>query len=90
MNIYEEDEDVLLEEESIEENSLVVFNDPVNTFQHVIECLMKICGHSIISAEQLSIIIHYKGKSKVKNGTKDFLLPMKEALTNEGLTVDIL
>ena len=88
MNIYEE-EDVLLEEEVVEENALIVYNDEVNTFEHVIICLMKICGHTIESAEQLSIIIHYKSKATVKNGSYDFLLPMKRALLDQGLKADI-
>ena len=42
--------------------SLVVWNDEVNTFEWVIETLMKVCGHSNEQAEQCAYIIHYQGK----------------------------
>ena len=46
--------------------NLVVFNDEVNTFDWVIETLMDVCKHSATQAEQCTLIIHFKGKCKVK------------------------
>lgn len=53
------------EEASIEEghlNEIVLFNDEVNTFDHVIETLVDVCKHSYEQAEQCSLLVHYKGK----------------------------
>lgn len=69
---------------------LVVFNDDVNTFEHVTRTLIKVCEHTPEQAEQCTLIIHYKGKCQVKNGTFDFLRPMREAICEAGIDARIL
>jgi ATP-dependent Clp protease adaptor protein ClpS len=69
---------------------LVVFNDDVNTFAHVIETLIRVCKHSTEQAEQCTMIIHYKGKCAVKKGSFDFLKPMREAICEVGIDARIL
>lgn len=69
--------------------SLIIYNDDHNTFEWVIECLCKYLKHSTEQAEQCAMIIHTKGKCKVKNGTKEELEPMKTALTDAGLSASI-
>ncbi len=81
------DLDVLTEEENI--NNIVLFNDDVNTFEWVIECLMKYCGHDPIQAEQCAHIVHYKGKCAVKEGSFDSLKPICETLLEKGLSAEI-
>ena len=49
-------------------NEIVLFNDDVNTFDHVIETLVDVCNHTFEQAEQCSILVHYKGKCTVKTG----------------------
>jgi ATP-dependent Clp protease adaptor protein ClpS len=63
-----EKEVLLLEEEVIKQNEIVLFNDDVNTFDHVVDMLMYACDHSLEQAEQCSILVHYKGKFTVKTG----------------------
>ncbi len=53
--IYEE---LLLEEETVQQNEIVLFNDEVNTFDHVINTLISVCEHSPEQAEQCSLIVH--------------------------------
>ena len=69
---------------------LVVFNDDVNTFQHVIETLIKVCKHTPEQAEQCTLLIHYKGKCAVRKGSYDELKPMREAICEEGIEAKIL
>ena len=64
---------------------LIVWNDEVNTFEWVIETLIKVCGHSAEQAEQSAMIIHTKGKYSVKEGTYDTLKPMCDAITERGI-----
>jgi ATP-dependent Clp protease adaptor protein ClpS len=45
--------------------------------------------HSTVQAEQLSYIIHFKGKATVKSGTKKELKPFKDALVDKGLSAVI-
>jgi ATP-dependent Clp protease adaptor protein ClpS len=68
---------------------IVVYNDDVNTFQHVIKCLVKYCGHDPIQAEQCALLIHYNGRTGVKNGSYNELRPICEALLERGLTAKI-
>ena len=69
---------------------LVVFNDDVNTFDHVISTLIRVCKHSAEQAEQCTLLIHYKGKCAVKSGTFDFLRPMRESICEAGIEARIL
>ncbi len=88
---YFEEVEVLVEEMLDEEASnLVVYNDEVNTFDHVINILMKVCEHSRVQAEQCTLIIHYKGKCAVKNGSFEELKPMCEAILDAGIQATIV
>ncbi len=89
---YEEREDVLVEDLETgwdDPSQLVVYNDEVNTFDWVIQCLMEICGHTFEQSEQLSILIHFKGKAGVKTAPLDTLKPLKDALVDRGLSAVI-
>jgi ATP-dependent Clp protease adaptor protein ClpS len=55
-------EDVLVEEAIGINNEIVLHNDDVNTFDHVIETLIRVCKHDAIQAEQCALLVHYKGK----------------------------
>lgn len=88
---YYEEVEVLIEEMLDQEASdLVVYNDEVNTFDHVINVLMKVCEHSREQAEQCTLIIHYKGKCAVKKGTFEELKPMCEAILDAGIQANIV
>ncbi|MGB3617797.1 MAG: ATP-dependent Clp protease adaptor ClpS [Catalinimonas sp.] len=69
---------------------LVVFNDDTNTFDHVINTLVKICNHSPEQAEQCTLLIHYKGKCTVKHGTFEDLVPMRQGICDRGISAEIL
>jgi ATP-dependent Clp protease adaptor protein ClpS len=64
---------------------IVVWNDDVNTFDWVIETLIKVCGHTPEQAEQCALFIHTKGKYAVKNGDYDELKPQTDAITERGI-----
>ncbi|MFN8431191.1 MAG: ATP-dependent Clp protease adaptor ClpS [Spirosomataceae bacterium] len=79
-----------IEVENIKLYAIVVFNDDVNTFDHVIDTLIEVCGHSFEQAEQCTLIIHYKGKCSVKNGDFDELKPVRDAICERGISAEIL
>ena len=83
-------EELLLEEEVQTQNEIVLYNDDVNTFDHVIETLIHACDHSLEQAEQCSIIVHYKGKCTVKTGSFDDLKPRCSMLLEAGLSAEII
>ena len=90
--LWKEDEDVLVEDDidSGFSAQLIVFNDEVNSFEWVIECFMQVLSHTSEQAEQLSLIIHYKGKATVKSGTRSELVPYCSALLDRGLSAEVV
>lgn len=83
-------EDLLLEEDTIKQNEIILFNDDVNTFDHVINTLIQACDHTPEQAEQCSIIVHYKGKCTVKTGPYEDLKPRCSKLLQAGLSAEIV
>lgn len=83
-------EEVLLEEEVVKHNEIVLYNDDVNTFDHVVDTLIYACEHTPEQAEQCSIIVHYKGKCTVKTGIYDELEPRCTMLLDAGLSAEII
>ncbi len=64
---------------------LIVWNDEVNTFDWVIDTLIKVCHHTHEQAEQCTMLIHYKGKCSVKTGDYDELKIMCDGITDRGI-----
>ena len=90
MSGFTQTEELILEDIALgEEHQLILFNDDVNTFDHVIESLVEICRHDPLQAEQCAHIVHYKGKCAVKNGDYSRLEPMCVALLDRGLSAVI-
>ncbi|MEL6863783.1 MAG: ATP-dependent Clp protease adaptor ClpS [Bacteroidota bacterium] len=88
----EELEEVLLEEELSDiggPSRLIVYNDDHNTFDWVIQCFVEVVKHTYEQSEQLSLIIHFKGKATIKTATKKELKPLKDALIDRGLSAVI-
>jgi len=71
-------------------NEIIVYNDDVNTFDHVIETLVRVCEHTPIQAEQCSLIVHFNGKCTVKTGEYDKLKVQCSKLLEAGLTAEII
>jgi ATP-dependent Clp protease adaptor protein ClpS len=88
-------EEEILVEELIDDTDLgdpaqlIVYNDDHNTFDWVIRCFMEILGHQHSQSEQLALMIHTKGKAAVKDGPKKKLKPLKDGLTDRGLSAVI-
>ncbi len=83
-------EKVVLKEKVVKQNEIVLFNDDVNTFDHVIDTLVYACEHTPEQAEQCAIIVHYKGKCTVKTGPYDDLEPRCSLLLQAGLSAEIV
>lgn len=71
-------------------SEIVLYNDDVNTFDHVIETLIYACDHTSEQAEQCSLLVHYKGKCTVKTGSYDDLKPRCSKLLEAGLSAEIV
>jgi ATP-dependent Clp protease adaptor protein ClpS len=88
---YQEDElvEVLDDLEDQEPKNLIVFNDDYNTFDHVINILVKVCKHTTQQAEQCTWLIHYRGKCIVKTGNFTKLKPMRDSICDAGIDARI-
>ena len=85
----EREQDIALQELIGNQAKVIVYNDDYNTFDWVIQCFTEICKHSAAQAEQLSYMIHFNGKATVKTGAMKELKPIKEALSDRGLSAVI-
>ena len=72
------------------QKSILLYNDEVNTFDHVIDSLCKYCDHDVVQAEQCAWIVHNNGKCMVKRGEMDDLKPICSALLEAGLSAKII
>ncbi len=88
--LIEYQEEVLSKEQVAINYEIVLFNDDVNTFDHVIETLIIVCEHTAEQAEQCAILVHYKGKCTVKTGSYDELKPRCTLLLEAGLNAEIV
>jgi ATP-dependent Clp protease adaptor protein ClpS len=88
---YQEKKQTDIREVALDEDlrDLVVYNDDFNTFDHVINTLIKVCKHTTEQAEQCTLIIHNTGKCAVKNGSYDELRPMRESICSAGIDAKI-
>ena len=66
---------------------LDLHNDDHNTFDWVIQCLIKVCKHEYEQANQCAHIVHFRGKCDVKYGDYETISTMKEKLQSAGLSV---
>jgi len=90
-NDLETESDVLIETQEVEvaDKQIILYNDEFNTFEFVIESLIKVCKHDALQAEQCTFLVHYKGKCSVKKGSYEELKSFCTALLERGLTAEI-
>jgi ATP-dependent Clp protease adaptor protein ClpS len=88
--LIEYQEETITKEQVAINNEIVLFNDDVNTFDHVIETLIIVCDHTAEQAEQCAILVHYKGKCTVKTGSYEELKPKCSLLLEAGLSAEIV
>jgi len=89
--IFEDELVEVLEKDTLKEKyTLMLYNDDFNTFEYVIDVLMKYCKHEATQAEQCAHLVHYKGKCDIKNGEKEFLRPLRSKIADAGLKVAIV
>jgi ATP-dependent Clp protease adaptor protein ClpS len=71
-------------------SEIILYNDDVNTFDHVIETLIRVCDHTSEQAEQCAMLVHYTGKCTVKTGEFKELKSQCLQLLDAGLSAEIM
>lgn len=84
----QEELDVLIQE--TKKHEIILHNDDVNTFDHVIDSLVDVCEHTLEQAEQCAVLVHYKGKCGVKTGEYKDLESRCSKLLQLGLSAEIV
>jgi ATP-dependent Clp protease adaptor protein ClpS len=83
-------EEIDVVEKEVFQHEIVLHNDDVNTFDHVIEALISVCEHTLEQAEQCAMLVHYKGKCTVKSGEYKYLEPRCSKLLQLGLSAELV
>lgn len=68
---------------------LILWNDEVNSFDHVIHCLVKYLDYSDPQAEKIAWKVHNDGKCNILEGSFTELEVYRKILQQEGLSVSI-
>lgn len=76
-------------EDQVRTWKVVLYNDEENSFEDVIVLLIMYCQHDESQAEQCALIVHMKGKYAVKEGPREKMVLIANALAENGLTVDL-
>ena len=91
INPHESEQTIVeVDEVTVDEQNVIIYNDDSNTFEHVIATLIKVCRHTKEQAEQCTWLIHYKGKCAVKSGEFNKLVPIKDAICEAGIDAKIV
>ncbi len=72
-----------------EVHRLILWNDDVNTFDHVIYCLVKYLDYNELQAEKIAWTVHNEGKCAVLEGSFTEMEIYRKILQQEGLTVSV-
>lgn len=68
---------------------LILWNDDINTFEHVIHCMVKYLDYTESQAEKIAWKVHNEGKCNILEGSFTELEIYRKILQQEGLTVSV-
>jgi len=68
---------------------VILHNDEVNSFDHVIKTLVDICRHNPMQAEQCAMLVHHKGRYAVKEGPYEVMLAISDAMSLRKLSTTV-
>jgi ATP-dependent Clp protease adaptor protein ClpS len=70
-------------------HKLILHNDSENSYLYVMACLVKVCGHDSVQAEQCAIVTHNNGKCQIKSGDFLKMFELQNDLQELSLKVEI-
>jgi ATP-dependent Clp protease adaptor protein ClpS len=69
---------------------VMLHDDDINTFDHVISCLVEVCGHNYYQAVQCATIVHNNGICSIFVDSYDECESVYEELFQNGISVSII
>tara|TARA_R100001510_G_C7596996_1_gene164773 strand:+ start:159 stop:449 length:291 start_codon:yes stop_codon:yes gene_type:complete len=70
-------------------HKVTLYNDDVLSFQYVVGCLIEICKHTPIQAEQCALIAHEKGQIDIASGSFDKMYEILETLDHVNIEASL-
>ena len=61
-------------------HKVTLYNDDILSFGYVTACLIEVCKHTPIQAEQCALIAHNKGQVDIASGSFDRMYEILETL----------
>ena len=61
-------------------HKVTLYNDDILSFGYVTACLIEVCKHTPIQAEQCALIAHNKGQVDIASGSFDKMYEILETL----------
>jgi ATP-dependent Clp protease adaptor protein ClpS len=68
---------------------VVLYNDDVNTFEHVVACLIEVFGHNQGISEKLAMEAHHDGRTIAQVEGHPEAVLHKEQLVSYGITAEV-
>lgn len=68
---------------------VILHNDDINSFEHVINCLIKICNKTSKQAQSIAFTVHNNGKCEVMVGDKTEMTKISNQLNIRRLTSSV-
>jgi len=69
--------------------SIILLNDDINTFDHVVISLQEICGHNYFQAIQCAHLVHHNGSCEIFKDQRELTETIYEELKEVGLVVKL-
>lgn len=73
----------------VDTHQIIMHNDDEHEFAYVMACLIRLCDHDPIQAEQCALIAHHNGKCDIKHGSWEEMDDLSEQLLYLGLKVTV-
>ena len=70
-------------------HKITLYNDDKLSFEYIVACLIEICGHTPIQAEQCAILAHNRGQIDVASGSFDKMYEILETLDHVKVEVSL-
>jgi ATP-dependent Clp protease adapter protein ClpS len=75
--------------DTIYKHSVILFNDDINDFEHVENCLMKIYHKNKKEAKKIALLAHKQGKAICYVSSLEECETVGEKLAEQGLTISV-
>ena len=70
-------------------HKVTLYNDDILSFEYVTACLVEVCKHTPIQAEQCALIAHNKGQVDIASGSFDEMYEILETLDHIKVEVSL-